>query len=357
MKHAHLIQIISCSCTDHMITCKWSVEEGWQSPKLEPYGPLSLMPTASCLHYATECFEGLKLYRGFDGHLRLFRPSRNTHRMVGSATRIGLPSFDPDELEKLIVKLCATDAQKWLPTSRPGNFLYVRPTTIGTGDSLGFKQPNEALLYIILCCFPCFNVNPGLHYQPVQEKNNTTEPKIDPWGTSGAAAGLKLLASREDSVRAWHGGAGWAKLGSNYGPTIVAQTEAREMGLDQVLWLLGKERYVTEAGASNFMVVWRTREGELELVTAPLEAKIILDGVTRRSTLELARERLSTSSESFKDHPHHLNAVGLEPLEVVEKEFTINDICSALDEGRLVEAFVVGTAVRLSFVAPFMTSS
>ena len=41
-------------CTDHMITCQWTSGFGWSRPHLQPYGPLQLMPTASCLHYATE---------------------------------------------------------------------------------------------------------------------------------------------------------------------------------------------------------------------------------------------------------------------------------------------------------------
>src|SRR5437868_1390077 len=61
----------SSTCTDHMITCSWHLSSGWSAPELKPYGPFSIMPTASVLHYATECFEGLKAYRGYDGKLRL----------------------------------------------------------------------------------------------------------------------------------------------------------------------------------------------------------------------------------------------------------------------------------------------
>lgn len=48
-------------CSDHMITCSWTSTTGWAAPHLKPYGALQLMPTASVLHYATECFEGLKV--------------------------------------------------------------------------------------------------------------------------------------------------------------------------------------------------------------------------------------------------------------------------------------------------------
>ena len=69
-------------CTDHMITAVWRSTTGWDAPELRPYGNLSLAPTASVLHYATECFEGMKMYRGYDEKLRLFRPDANCRRMV-----------------------------------------------------------------------------------------------------------------------------------------------------------------------------------------------------------------------------------------------------------------------------------
>ena len=111
------------TCTDHMVTARWTAETGWDAPEMKPYGPFSIMPSASVLHYATECFEGLKLYRGYDGKLRLFRVSRNCKRMQKSASRIALPGFDASELEKLIIALCAQDGPKWLPKERPGSFL------------------------------------------------------------------------------------------------------------------------------------------------------------------------------------------------------------------------------------------
>ena len=304
-------------CTDHMITCIWTLPDGWAAPHLQAYGPLQLMPTASVLHYATECFEGLKFYRGYDLKLRLFRPDCNTRRMLNSATRIFLPTFAPDELQKLIETLVAVDGEKWLPKSRPGAFLYLRPTMIATAAALGVQKPKEALLYIIACCFPCFDSPSG-----TTRPSSKTEQQ-----SSRARPGLRLLASKEDAVRAWPGGFGYAKVGANYGPSLIAQGEAKARGFDQVLWLLGKSCNVTEAGACNFFVIWRTDEGKSQLVTAPLGDKIILDGVTRRSILQLAKERLG------------------EDLEVVERKYTMSEVEDAVAEGRLLEAFAAGTAV------------
>ncbi|KAH7377912.1 aminotransferase, partial [Phaeosphaeria sp. MPI-PUGE-AT-0046c] len=221
-----------------------------------------------------------------------------------------LPGFPPEELLKLIVKLCATDGERWLPKDRAGQFLYIRPTMIATDSALGVERPKEALLFVVLACFaPMGNMN----------------------------GGIKLLASQDDMCRAWPGGFGYAKVGANYGPSLVAQGEARKQGYHQILWLFGEDCTITEAGASNFFVVWRTRDGKLQLVTADLNEKIVLDGVTRRSILELAREKLTASHD------------GLEALEIVERKFNIFDVVDAANEGRLVEAFAAGTAW---FVAP-----
>ncbi|KAI1331777.1 branched-chain amino acid aminotransferase [Xylariaceae sp. FL0255] len=291
-------------CTDHMITAKWTAKGGWGTPELKPYGPLTLMPTASVLHYATECFEGLKVYRGYDGKLRLFRPDCNAERFLMSSVRISLPSFPPSELEKLIIALMSVDGPKWLPRERAGSFLYLRPTMIGTQSQLGVQAPIEAMLFIIAT------------YMPIMDK---------PQG------GMKLHTSPDDMVRAWVGGFGYAKVGANYGPSLLATAEARARGFHQILWLYGKEGQCTEAGASNFFVVWKTREGKTQIVTAPLDDRLILDGITRRSVLALARERLGSE------------------VEIVERKYTMNDVLEADSEGRLVEAFASGTAY---FVVP-----
>jgi branched-chain amino acid aminotransferase len=102
------------ACTDHMVTIKWTDDAGWHAPEIKPYGPLSLMPTASCLHYATQCFEGMKVYRGYDGELRLFRPDKNCARLVMSSTRVALPPFNPLELEKILKAFVALDGPREL---------------------------------------------------------------------------------------------------------------------------------------------------------------------------------------------------------------------------------------------------
>ncbi|KAJ6110215.1 hypothetical protein N7486_002450 [Penicillium sp. IBT 16267x] len=274
-------------CTDHMVSALWTAEKGWAQPEIKPYGPLALMPTSNVLHYATECFEGMKLYRGLDGVLRLFRPYDNCLRMVQSAQRISLPAFDPSELLTMIQKLCSIDGPRWLPRERAGSFLYIRPTMIGTDDCLGFEVPKEALLYVIISYWP----------EP---------PK------PSAGMGQRLYASRSD----------------------------------EVLWLYGHENQITEAGSSNVFVIWKSPEGKLQLVTAPLEENLILAGITRQSLLDLSRKRFSNTYEAS------VEGKGLqivEQMQVVEEVITMGQLISAVQEDRLISAFIVGTA---AFVSP-----
>lgn len=310
--------------TDHMILVSWTSRTGWSSPSLQPYGPLPISPAASALHYATECFEGLKLFRGPDGHLRLFRAIDNCERMRRSAARVGLPDFEASELEKLIVALCACEAPRWLPEDRGEGALYIRPTLIGTDSALATLKPRSALLYIFLTVFP-------------SAISSITGPDAPQKAAAPPRRSMKLLASEEEHVRAWPGGFGNSKIGANYGTALNLQDRAKAEGFDQILWLFGPERYVTEAGASNFFFVLRLDEKTWQLVTAPLEDGLILPGITRDSILQLARKDLQ-------------QAVGdAIRVEVVERQFTMRELFDAHAAGNIVEAFVAGTAL---FVTP-----
>ncbi|CEL01803.1 hypothetical protein ASPCAL01381 [Aspergillus calidoustus] len=289
--------------TDHMITATWDVSTGWAAPELKPYGAFQLSPAASCLHYATECFEGLKVYRGFDGKLRIFRPEHNCTRMRLSARRVSLPPFDPIELQKLIAVLISIDCPRWLPKTRAGSFLYIRPTMIGTHAQLGIQAPKAALLYIMLAFIP----------------------RLD-----SPVGGMRLLTSPQDTIRSWVGGFGYAKVGANYGPALAAGQGAQREGFHQTLWLYG-DGECTEAGGSNFFIVWRREDGRMEVLTAPLDDGIILDGVTRRSVIDGLRGGVAGD------------------VEVTERKYSIQEVLEASAQGRILEAFVTGTAY---FICP-----
>ena len=72
----------------------------------------------------------MKAYRGEDGRLRMFRPDRNMARMLNTAARSSLPTFDGDEMIKCIKRLIQIE-RDWIPRSTSSS-LYLRPTFIAT---------------------------------------------------------------------------------------------------------------------------------------------------------------------------------------------------------------------------------
>ncbi|KAI0995021.1 Branched-chain-amino-acid aminotransferase [Podosphaera aphanis] len=288
--------------TDHMLLIKWTAESGWLEPCIAPYHNLSLDPASCVFHYAFECFEGMKAYRGKSGGIRLFRPDRNMARMNRSMARIALPTFDSNEMIKLISKLVSID-ERFIPDEK-GYSLYIRPTAIGTQKTLGVGPPQSACMFVIAS-------------------------PVGPYYPTGFKA-VKLEAT-DYAVRAWPGGVGDKKLGANYAPCIVPQMQAAKRGFQQNLWLFGEEEYITEVGTMNIFVVLRDEKTrKREIVTPPLDGTI-LEGITRDSILSLAREKLAPRS-----------------WKVSERKITMKEIYSASLEGRLLEVFGSGTAAVVS---------
>ena len=287
--------------TDHMLEIEWTAQAGWGTPTISPYHKLSLDPSTVVLHYAFELFEGMKAYRDTDNNIRTFRGDKNMDRMNKSADRIALPTFDGEELMKLIDQFLLVD-ESFVPQGA-GYSLYLRPTMIGTTESLGVGTPDKALLYVIAS-----PVGPyyGTGFKPVS------------------------LEATDYAVRAWPGGVGNRKLGANYAPCVRPQLEAAKRGYQQNLWLFGEEGYITEVGTMNAFFVFKNADGTKELATAPLDGTI-LEGVTRDSILELTRERLPKNE-----------------WVVSERKFTIGEVEERAAKGELIEAFGAGTAAVVS---------
>lgn len=285
-----------------MLSIEWTASQGWLAPRITPYQNLTLDPATCVFHYAFECFEGMKAYKNSEGQIRLFRPDKNMARFNRSSARIALPTFTGKAFLDLVSKFVVTE-ERFIPAAR-GYSLYLRPTMIGTQRTLGIGPPGSALLYMIAS-------------------------PVGPYYPTGFRA--VSLEATDYAVRAWPGGVGDMKIGANYAPCMVPQLQAAKRGFHQNLWLFGEEQYVTEVGTMNFFAAIQDKEtGKKKLMTAPLDGTI-LEGVTRDSVLDLARQRLQP-----------------EGWEVEERKFTMGELATAADEGRLIEAFGAGTAAVVS---------
>lgn len=288
--------------TDHMATATWTVAEGWGDAKVVPYGPDAVNPASAVLHYAQEVFEGLKAYRHADDSIWLFRPELNGQRMMDSAKRLALPALPVEDFLASIEAVVAADAA-WVPTGGGEESLYIRPFTIAYEDFLGVR-PARTVRYA------CIASPAGPYF------SSGVQP-VDFW------------VSRRFSRAAPGGsGTGAAKCGGNYAASLAGQEEAFAHGCPQVLFLDAAEfRYVEEFGGMNCLFV--TADGQLH---TPALTGSILPGVTRRSILELARDR------------------GLEP---VEEHIEVDDMLARIRSGEIIEAFACGTAAVVNPVRSF----
>ena len=279
--------------TDHMFVMNYDQGKGWHSPRIEPYAPLSLDPSAMCLHYAQEVFEGLKAYRGVDGNIRLFRPEENFKRLNQSSVRMSIPEID-EKIALEGLKQLVQIEKDWVP-SAPDTSLYLRPFIIAVDPAIGVR-PAEHYIFMIIA-------SPSGPYY---------ESGLDP---------VKIYVEKE-YVRSVKGGTGVAKTGGNYASSLNSQVEAHAEGFNQVLWLDGVERkYIEEVGAMNIFFVI----GD-EVVTPELSGSI-LEGITRKSAIQILQEW---------------------GIKVSERKISIDEVIDAGKKGLLKEAFGTGTAAVIS---------
>lgn len=226
--------------------------------------------------------------------VRLFRPELNARRMNSSLRRLALPEIDETTFVELIKKFVQVD-QRWVLEAPAAG--YLRPCVVATDAHLGVGKATAAKFYALMCPV-------GKYF-------------------SGATS----VYADQVNTRAWPGGTGYAKIGANYGPTIQPQVAAQKFGASQVLYCRGR---VTEVGSMNIFVVWETHKG-LELATPSLQDDI-LPGVTRRSILEMCDN-------------------------AVERDFSLDDLRDAHQNGTLKEVFGVGTAAIISPIKTIYTAT
>lgn len=279
--------------TDHMFLMNYETGRGWIAPRIIPYQPLNLEPSAMVFHYAQEMFEGLKAYKTADERILLFRPDKNIERANQTSRRICIPEIPQEDFLQAVKELIKAD-EAWIPV-KEGTSLYIRPFIIATDPYLGVK-PSERYLFVII-------LSPVGAYYP--EGINPVRIWVE-----------------DEYVRAVKGGLGEAKVGANYAASLKAQSKAHEEGYAQVLWLDGVYRkYIEEVGSMN---IFFKLNGTV--VTPALNGSI-LPGVTRATVLELCQKW---------------------DIPVQERRISIDELLEASQNGTLEEAFGTGTAAVIS---------
>jgi len=280
--------------TDHMVAIEFDKEQGWHGAEVRPYGPLQLDPAAAVLHYGQEIFEGIKAYRHADGSIWTFRPEANGKRLQRSANRLAMPELPVELFVESLRQLVALD-HEWV-SGVGENSLYFRPFMIANEAFLGVRAAQKAAYYVI--------ASPA-----------------GPYFAKGVAPVSIWLST--DYARAAKGGTGAAKCGGNYAASLLPQQKAYAQGCSQVLFLDPVEgKYIEELGGMNVFLVYKNGT----LVTPALSGSI-LEGITRESILQLARDR---------------------GLKVEERKISIDEWKQGVTSGEISEVFACGTAAVIT---------
>lgn len=281
----------SSAFSDHMFSAEFQ-DGHWSDGLIQPYGPISVPPSISALHYGISVFEGMKAHKSADGHPLLFRPVENARRLQRSAARLAMPTVPESLFLEGLRELVRLD-QAWIPPADVGA-LYIRPILFSVDPSIRVK-PADRCLFLILTF---------------------------PFGAYFSAPVDVLVCERY--ARAFPGGTGDTKPAGNYAGGLLADQEAREAGFTSVMWLDAQERrYIEECGVMNvFFVI-----GE-DVVTPPLSGTI-LPGITRDSLITLLRDM---------------------GYRVREERIAIDEVFRSYERGELRECFGAGTAATVSHV-------
>jgi branched-chain amino acid aminotransferase len=280
--------------TDHMLVCDFK-EGQWQKPVIKPYEPFLIDPSAKVFHYGQAIFEGMKAYKDENDDVWLFRPDENLQRFNKSAKRMAMPEV-PEDIFIGGLNAILDLERNWVKKGL-GNTLYIRPFMIAIGSGV-IAQPSTQYRFMII-------LSPARSYY------------------SGE---VKVIIAEHFS-RAANGGIGAAKAAGNYSAQFYPQKLAQEKGFQQIIWTDdATHTKLEEAGTMN--VFFRIND---TLYTAPTSERI-LDGVTRKSLIDLAKR---------------------EGIKVEVRSVLVEELVNAAKDGSLKEIFGAGTAAVVNPIVGF----
>ncbi|WP_336343045.1 branched-chain amino acid transaminase [Halalkalicoccus ordinarius] len=202
------------------------------------------------LHYGSGVFEGIRCYDTQEGSA-IFRWDEHVDRLYQSAKPYDLEiGYEPEELE---------EATKELIRRQDLRACYIRPIAFFGYDSLGVS-PKDCPTVVAIAVWPWGT------YLGEEALENGVEVKVSSW---------RKHASSQIPTN--------AKTTGLYVNSMLAGEEARRHGYVEAI-VLNKEGNVAEGPGENLFLV---RDGELY---TPGLAEGILDGITRLSVIEIARD-------------------------------------------------------------------
>ncbi len=231
--------------------------------------------------YGTAVFGGMRSYWNEEKKcLFVFRPYDHFRRLLHSARMMAMQtSYDEESLIQLTLDLLRTDNWK--------QDIYMRPTFYKADLGIGVKLHD---LKDEFCMFV-------MAYEPYVKNDTNAHATISSWRRI------------DDNVIPARG-----KVAGAYANSALIKTDANRSGFDEAL-VLDNNGHVSEGSAMNIFMV---RDG---VVVTPPVTDNILEGITRKSVMELAHKELG--------------------LDVVERSIDRTEVFIAE------EMFMTGTAAQI----------
>jgi branched-chain amino acid aminotransferase len=223
--------------------------------KIVPYSEAKVGVLTHALNYGTAAFAGVRAYWNEENQqLYIFRAPDHYRRFLNSAKLLCMQlEHTPESLTQLTVDLLRVEDYH--------QDIYVRPLAYKSDEVIGVKLHglHEDLS---ICAIP---------FDKYLDDDTNAHVTISSWRRV------------DDNIIPARG-----KIAGAYANSAFIKTDAVRAGFDEAL-VLTQEGHISEASAMNFFMV---RDG---LLITPPVTENILEGITRRSVIELAREELNLS--------------------------------------------------------------
>ncbi len=220
--------------------------------KIVPFGDAKVSVATHALNYGTAVFGGLRGYWNEEQkRLFVFRPWDHFHRLLHSARLLCMEvSYDEESLIQLMMDLL--HAEGWQRD------VYIRPMFYKSDMGIGVR------LHDLKDDLTIWSV-PFMKYI----KNDTS-----------AHVTFSSWRRIDDNVIPARG-----KVSGAYVNSALVKTDAARSGFDEAL-VLDQNGHVSEGSAMNIFMV---RDG---IVVTPPVTENILEGITRRSAIELLKKEM-----------------------------------------------------------------
>jgi branched-chain amino acid aminotransferase len=222
----------------------------WHNGEFVPWEEAKVHVLSHGLHYGTGVFEGIRCYETERGPA-VFRHKDHLDRLAKSAELyyLELP-YSPEEIAAATRELIARNGLR---------SCYIRPLAFRGYGEMGLYA-KDAPIEVIIAVWPW-----GAYLGDDGKRHGITA-KVSSWRRIGPGG---LIPH--------------AKASGQYLNSILAKTESANAGYEEAI-LLDERGFVCEGSGENIFLV---RDGEI--VTPPHVASI-LDGINRKSVIQIARD-------------------------------------------------------------------